>query len=417
MVNAVRLAPETTRSTFSWNDQFSEKRFLLDDPALANLLKVAGRKGVLSLAGGLPAADLMPQDILSQAFSSVISAQGSSALQYNVPEGVHALREDLAALATNNGQPCAAENILVTAGSQQAIDLLAHVFVNPGQPIAITRPCYIGALQVFAGLNPEILEVGCDDEGPIVSELEIALQQSPKFFYVVSAFQNPSGGSVSEARGRQIVDLCLRYNVPILEDAAYRELYYNSKVVSLRAIESELLRDAGLSYDDCGMVLSLGTLSKVMAPGMRIGWVEAPTQVIAALTSLKQATDLHAGSASQLVASHFLRTHASEHWDRLRAAYRERRDRAADALHRYFGATTVRCTIPDGGFFLWLELADGFNATQALTRAVEEYGVAYVPGSTFFAKNPQHNTARVSFSSVPLDRLDEGFAQLARALS
>lgn len=401
---------------FPWHKCFSAKRYLMDDSAIRAILGVASRPGILSFAGGLPDPTLLPIEQIKDCANTVMRNHGAAALQYGVADGAPQLREQLSSLSRSRGAHCDPCNVIPTTGSQQGIDLIANVFLNRGGAIAITRPTYLGALQIFSAFEPRYLEVGCDEEGPILSEVESALRQKPAFFYVVSIFQNPTGATISRERGDAIVRLCHTYGVPLIEDAAYRELFYDKPPVSLRALESTVLERNGNRYDDNGLVIYLGTLSKVMSPGLRVGWIEAPSAVTRGISCLKQGTDLHSGVMNQLIAAEFLRTHADEYWKRIRSAYKQRRDQAVHSVRRHIGSLAHRCTDPTGGFFLWIETDPRINTTNLLSTSVERFGVEFAPGAPFFAQNPQSNTMRVSFSNLSIDSIDSGITSLAQAL-
>lgn len=399
----------------SWGTRFGQKRDLVDDPSIREILGLASKKGILSFAGGFPDPSLLPLDELAQIAGEVMRTSAFSVAQYGVPEGSHGLREELARIAVSDGRPCDAENVVITTGGQQAIDLLAQAFLNHGDAIAVTRPCYLGALQIFSAYKPRYLEISCDDEGPQLSQVEAALRKNPKFFYVVSAFDNPSGVSVSRGRAEAIMELCERYDVPIIEDGAYKELYHAQRHVSLREVEGERLRRAERSYSDSGRVIFVGTLSKVIAPGLRVGWIEAPTEVREGVTLLKQVTDLHSSNMTQMIAAEFLKRHAGSFWPRLRESYRTRCEAACDAVRRHMGTQVIHYTQPQGGFYIWIEVDPSIDTARILGRAVSEYGVAYVPGAPFFASAPKRNAMRVCFSNLPTDGINEGISRIARA--
>lgn len=402
--------------SFSWHGSFSRKRRLMDDSGIRAILGIASRPGILSFAGGLPDPKLLPVKEISECSETVLRDHGFAALQYGVADGVRVLAEQLSNLSISKGADCAPHNIIPTTGSQQGIDLIANVFLNRGDTIAVTSPTYLGALQIFSAFEPRYVQVSCDDEGPLLSDVEAALREKPAFFYVVSMFQNPTGVTISRARGEAIVGLCHTYDVPIVEDAAYQELFYDSEPVSLRSIESSMLRENGARYEDCGRVLYLGTLSKVMSPGLRVGWIEAPSVVVRGIACLKQGTDLHSGIMNQFIAAEFLKTHAAGYWTRLRKAYKERRDQAVESVRKHIGSIAHACTNPQGGFFLWLEVAPGIDTTKLLPICVEKFGVAFAPGAPFFALNPSLHTLRVSFSNLSLEMIDRGICSLGQAL-
>jgi DNA-binding transcriptional MocR family regulator len=402
--------------TVVWGERFGEKRRLVDDPSIREILGVASKKGILSFAGGFPDPSLLPLKELARISQEVMRSSAFLAAQYGVPEGSHMLREELARIAGLDGRSCDADSIVITTGGQQAIDLLAQIFLNQGDAIAVTRPCYLGALQIFSAYKPRYLEVESDNEGPILSQVEAALREHPKFFYIVSAFDNPSGISVSRARAEAIMEMCERYDVPIIEDGAYKELYHSVRHVSFREVESERLRRSGRAYGNSGRVIFVGTLSKVVAPGLRVGWIEAPTEVREGVNLLKQVTDLHSSNITQMITAEFLQRHCETFWPILREAYRARCEAALHAVKKHMGASVIHCTEPHGGFYLWIEVDPSIDTSAMLRRAVSDHGVAYVPGAPFFATLPRRNAMRVCFSNLPTDGIDEGIARIARAL-
>jgi 2-aminoadipate transaminase len=399
-----------------WSERFSAKRRLVDDPAIRQILNVATKKGILSFAGGFPDPSLLPISQMTTIASAIMRESGLGMAQYGVSDGVHRLREELAHVAAGDGRACVASNIAITTGGQQAIDLIAQALLNYGDSVAVTRPCYLGALQIFNAFHPRYEEVSCDSEGPILDQLERALRRCPRFFYVVSSFDNPTGVSISRSRAEAIVRMCRRYDVPIVEDGAYKELYHDERRISLREIEGNLLRDLGETYDQSGRVIFVGTLSKVMAPGVRIGWVEAPREVVEGIVCVKQATDLHTANFTQMIAADFLRFHAQELWPILRADYKTRCYAARDAVEKHLGSCVRSCTQPSGGFYLWVELDPEVDTQALLPVAVETHGVAYVPSTPFFATNPQRNAMRLCYSNLSLEKIDEGISRIAKAL-
>ncbi len=415
-MQAARTLEQTECHSFSWQSSFSQKRRLMDDSGIRAILGIASRPGILSFAGGLPDPKLLPLDEISECSRTVLSTYGHAALQYGVSDGVNALAHELSRLSNRKGADCAPLNIIPTTGSQQGIDLIANAFLNQGDPIAVTSPTYLGALQIFSAFEPRYLQISCDDEGPILSDVEAALKQRPAFFYVVSIFQNPTGITISRKRGEAIVGLCHAYDVPIVEDAAYQELFYDAEPVSLRVTESELLRASGRRYEDDGRVIYLGTLSKVMSPGLRVGWIEAPSAVVRAIACLKQGTDLHSGIMNQFIAAEFLRNHADEYWKGIRVAYKERRDQAVYSVKQHLGSLAQRCTSPQGGFFLWVEVDQKIDTAQLLPISVERFGVAFAPGAPFFASHATSNAMRLSFSNLPVEMIERGIKSLGEAL-
>lgn len=417
MTNGSAAHHQHRYDTLVWAKLMSSAQHRAKPSAVRELLKLTSRPNILSFAGGIPDPSLLPLKEIEECLHKTLATHNSTSLQYGISEGRAELREELKKLANRQGRPCEIDNILITHGSQQAISLLADLFIDSGDPIVVTRPCYLGALQVFTQRAPTYIEVSYDAEGPSLRELESALQRRPKFFYLVPAFSNPTGISISPERGRAILDLCRRYEVPILEDGAYRELHYDGEPISLRKLEGDYLEQIGESYDSHGQVIYLGTLSKVMAPGFRIGWMEAPRDIINATTTFKQAIDLHTNTFGQLVAAEFLHSYAEEYWPSIRAHYRLRRDAAVEAVEKKLSPMIVSSIRPNGGFFLWLELEEGRDSTNLLRPALRDYNVAYVPGEPFFALNASSRYLRLSFSSLSPSAIQDGIGRMAGALA
>lgn len=328
-------------------------------------------------------------------------------------QGCEELISQIASLAVTRDRPTSNKNILVTTGSQQGLDLVARLFINNGDRIAVTRPCYLGALQAFAPMNPVFLEVSSDENGPILSELEKALSQSPKFFYLVPAFQNPTGQSVSEERARAIIKMCRQAKVPIIEDAAYEGLFYEQLPKSLRSLETEICND----YDLDGGIIYLGTFSKVIAPGLRIGWIEAPEEIAKLLVVLKQSSDLHSSTLNQLITADFLIHYAQDYWQFIRQEYVKKRDLMLDLVKSKLGKYLTYHSNPKGGLFIWVETEARFDFSQLLGEAVEKHNVAYVPGAPFFAKDPINNCLRLSFATAKPADMEKGLEAISSLLA
>ena len=400
----------------SWSALFSKSQSRLKPSAIREILKITRRPGVISFAGGVPDPKLFPYRQLEESLRVVSKEQAVIAYQYGLSQGCDELLTEISNLSNSLKRTTGNENILITNGSQQGLDLIARLFLNEGDPIAVTRPCYLGALQAFAPMDPKFLEVRCDDEGPLLEDLKIALKSSPKFFYLVPAFQNPTGQSVSVARAKEILTLCRAAKVPVIEDAAYDGLYYNERPQSLRELESIWLSENGKSYNQDGNVIFLGTFSKTIAPGFRIGWVEAPEEVSKSLIVLKQGSDLHSSSFNQLVTAHFLKTYATEYWCELRTAYRKKRDVMLGLVESVLKPELDYYSKPKGGLFVWIEAKKKIDFTEMLSAAVEKESVAYVPGAPFFASDPQINAMRISFATASEEEMATGIGKLNKLI-
>lgn len=304
--------------------------------------------------------------------------------------------------------------MLITSGAQQALDFLGRAFIEPGDRVVMAEPTYLGAIQVFGTFRPDFLSVPMDAEGVELAALEAAFAQQPKFFYLTPDFCNPAGVTTSLARRQAILALAHRYGVAILEDSPYEELRYeHARIPSFAALETDYLKQPG--SDGRRLVIYVGSLSKVLTPALRIGWICADAALVNKLVLLKQASDLHCSTANQIVADALARSSHASQVEKLRGAYRQRRDAMLEALERSF-PKDVTWTKPDGGMFIWLEFPEGIDATELLAEAVKDIQVAFVPGSAFYARAPKRNTARLSFSLGEPDRIREGIERLAALL-
>lgn len=373
--------------------------------AVREILKVTEQPEVLSFAGGLPAPELFPTDAIAEAYADVLAKDGRAALQYSTTEGYGPLREWVAARLARRGIRVGADQVLITNGSQQGIDLVARVLLDPGDAVAVENPSYLAALQTFSGCEASFVAVASDDDGMDVDDLARAFAvRVPKLVYVVSEFSNPRGTTLSRERRAALVRLCQQHRVPVLEDNPYGELRFRGE--DLPAIAS---------FDDAGVAIHLGTFSKTLAPGMRLGWLVGPKELVRACTIAKQAADLHTGTLAQRAAVSLLgRFDYDAHLARLRVIYGERCVTMLDALARHLPAGT-RWTRPDGGLFIWGQLPSGVSADDLFHDAIRER-VAFVPGSAFYAVAPRHDMLRLNYSNCQPEQIEEGIARLGRAV-
>jgi len=376
--------------------------------AIREILKVTERPEVISFAGGLPAPEVFPVAELARAHAEVFAEEGAQACQYSTTEGWRPLREWIAERMRRRGAADAeASRVLVTSGSQQGIDLVAKIFLDPGDVVIVEDPCYLAALQVFKGFEAELVAVGSDDEGMRVEEVERALNRAPrppKFVYVVSQFHNPKGTTLSLERRRRLLEVARRFQLPVVEDDPYGELRYSGAPVPPLA-----------ALDDEGLVIYLSTFSKTLSPGMRVGWAHASREVFGALVRAKQAADLHTNTIQQRAAARLLAAFDFDaHVERIKAVYRGRRDAMLAALEEHF-PPGVRWTRPDGGLFLWVELPEGARAEDLFERAIAER-VAFVPGAPFFVGGGRHNFMRLNFSNSTPALIEEGVRRLGGLL-
>jgi len=402
----------------AWKSRYALRTKDLKSSAIRELLKITQRPEVISFAGGLPAPDVFPLDRFQEACRRVLELNGHMALQYGASEGYEPLREMIARHIARYGINAKAENVLITSGSQQALDLIGKLFINAGDRILVEAPTYLGALQAFDVYGAEYVSVQSDQDGLRTEMLEEPLRSGPKFMYVLPNFQNPGGTTLSEGRRHQLVLLADKYGIPIVEDDPYGQLRYEGEHLQpLVVIDREnLRRDDGYSI---GNVIYLSTFSKTLAPGLRLGWIVAPPDVIAKLVQLKQGADLHTSTFAQVVAYEVAKdNYLDDHVKLIRKVYRERRDVMLEALKKYFPAE-VTWTHPQGGLFLWVTLPEGMDCNKLFQIALKE-NVAFVPGDCFYAKNgfthEGHRHMRLNFSYGQPEQIREGVRRLATAI-
>lgn len=373
-----------------------------------DLLALTERPEVISFAGGLPAPELFDEEGLREAFA-VALAEGSAgrSLQYGASEGDPALRGLLAELLSARGGTVSAADVIVTTGSQQALTLIAMTLLRPGDRVLVEAPSYLAALQAFQLVGAVPVPVQGDEGGPCPDALAAAIDEhDPALLYLVPTFQNPTGRTIPAERRAALAGVLAERGVWVIEDDPYGELRYDGESVAPLAAEPAV----------AGQVIRVSSLSKVVAPGLRIGWVAAPPALHAALVIAKQATDLHTATITQAAARHWLAAgRLDRQLERLRHTYRERRDAFVDALPRALPAGST-FEVPQGGMFVWARLPEGHDA-QALLGAALEHDVAFVPGAAFYAGEPDSRTLRLSFTTHQPQRLREGLRRLSAAAS
>jgi 2-aminoadipate transaminase len=378
----------------------------MNPSVIREILKLTELPGVISLAGGLPAPETFPIEAMRIAADRVLRESPREALQYAASEGYAPLREWVAGELAGQGLRVSAAQVLITTGSQQGLDLVAKALVDPGSRVAVESPTYLGALQAFAPCEPEFTAIECDDQGPLPDALRRD-GTGARFLYVLPNFQNPSGHSIGAGRRDEIARTAESIGLPIVEDNPYGELWFDAPPPApIAARWSE-----GTVY--------LGSFSKVLAPGLRLGYVVAPEVVFPKLLQAKQAADLHTPGFNQRLVHEVIRDgFLREHVPTIRARYKTQRDAMQAALLAYLptsGPHACRWSVPGGGMFFWLELPAGLDAEALLPRAVER-GVAFVPGAPFYAGAAKANTLRLSFVTVAPDAIDRGVQALAKAL-
>ena len=400
-----------------WENRYAQRTQRMGSSAIRELLKLTEKPDLISFAGGLPAPDVFPVEAFQAACNRVLREHGAFALQYSTTEGYLPLREMIARHANRYGIEVTPENILITSGSQQALDLLGRIFINRGDRILVEDPTYLGAIQAWNAYGAEYVTVPMDRYGMDTAALEQALRSGPKFIYVLPNFQNPTGVTLTLERRQQVIELADRYGVPIIEDDPYGQLRYEGQnLPSIVTLDSQFRDNCNVCYR--GNVIYLSTFSKILAPGLRLAWVIAPPEVIRKLVQAKQGADLHTATFNQVVAHEVSRNNfLDEHIKLIRRVYCERRDLMLASMDRYF-PPEMDWTHPEGGLFLWGTMPDYLDAAEVLQSAIEK-NVAFVPGSPFYANGGGRNTMRINFSNatpeqiqVGIDRLGQVFAEM-----
>ncbi len=394
----------THTSSSPW--QLATRTARMNPSAIREILKLTERPGIISLAGGLPSADTFPVEAVREATTRVLRDSPREALQYAASEGYAPLREWVAAEMATQGVAVDASQVLITTGSQQGLDLVGKVLIDAGSRVAVESPTYLGALQAFVPYEPEFVAIDGDDGGPIAASLESA-GAGARFFYVLPNFQNPSGRSIGDARRDALVAAAAAAGVPIVEDNPYGDLWFDEPPPAPIAARWR----EGTVY--------LGSFSKVLAPGLRLGYAIAPAPVFAKLVEAKQAADLHTPGFNQRIVHEIVKGgFLQEHVPTIRARYRRQRDAMQAALLAHLptaGPLACRWRKPGGGMFFWVELPEGVDTDALLVRAVAA-GVAFVPGAPFYAAAPRRNSLRLSFVTVAPEAIEGGVALLATAL-
>ena len=396
-----------------WDHRFAQRTQRMECSAIRELLKFTENPDVISFAGGMPAPEVFPIEKFKEACLTVLDQNGPASLQYGSTDGYAPLREMIARYSARYGINVTIDNILITSGSQQALDLLGKILINPGDGVLVESPTYVGALQAWRAYGAEFVPVPTDEDGMMTSKLESCLRAGPKFIYALPNFQNPTGSTLAYDRRLKLIELAENYGVPIVEDDPYGQLRFEGE--NLPAIE--VLDSQTRAQEDCysGNVIYLSTFSKTLAPGIRLAWVIAPPPVITKLIQAKQGTDLHTSTFNQMVAYEVAKDgFLYEHAKLIRKVYKERRDVMLDTLSEYM-PEGVSWTHPKGGLFLWVTLPECLNSQDLFKDAVAEK-VAFVPGDSFYAEGGGFNTMRLNFSNAIPEKINEGIFRLSNVL-
>lgn len=382
--------------------QFSERAQQLQSSAIREILKITQRPEIISFAGGLPSPATFPVDVMKAAYDKVLTETGKQALQYGPTDGYAPLREWIANSLSTEGTKILPEQILMVSGSQQALDLLGKVLVDEGSPVLVETPSYLGALQAFSVYRPEFRSVETDDDGLVPSSIA-GLADGARLLYSLPNFQNPTGRSLSLARRQELVETCARLGLPLIEDDPYGALSYKGEPMP---------RMVSMNPDG---VIYMGSFSKVLTPGIRLGYVCAPLPLVRRLELAKQAADLHTAQLTQMVVHEVVKDgFLDRHIPTIRTLYANQCQVMLDALDEHF-PDSVTWTRPEGGMFIWVKLPKQIDATKLLEQALAAR-VAFVPGAPFYANEPASNTLRLSFVTVPPERIREGIATLGQII-
>ena len=384
--------------------------------AIRELFKLLGKPGIISFAGGFPDSAMFDVDGITQSSQKALQENAGMALQYGATEGFGPLREQLAAfMATKGAKDVAPEQLIVTTGSQQALDLLGKCMVSPGDKVIVEGPTFLATIQCFRLYGAEVISAPVDGNGVIVEELEkLIAEHQPKLVYLIPTFGNPSGATLSLERRKRVLELAVKYQTLVVEDDPYGDLYFDAPPpASLLALSPEVPGSRE-------WLAHCGSLSKVLSPGLRIGWLIANPELLAKAVMCKQFSDAHTSTFAQATAAQYLQAgHMPATLAKVRKVYASRAKAMMDALRSELG-DAVEFTEPQGGLFLWVRLTGKggklADANELAKRAIEQ-GVAFVPGAPFFSQNPDVSTLRLSFATADEDKIREGVARLAKALN
>lgn len=397
-----------------WETRFADRTKVLMSSVIREILKYSQIPNLISFAGGLPSPDVFPIEEFKAACQNILDTQGSEALQYSITEGNIPLREYLVELTGEQGIKVDIDNILMTNGSQQGLDLLGKIFINRGDKILVEAPTYLGALQAWNTYGADYIQVETDENGIIPEALEVAMRVGPKFVYILPNFQNPTGKTIPLERRKQLIEICDRFGTPIIEDDPYGKLRYEGKdIPSLMALDSQERLQTNQPYD--GNVIYTSTFSKILAPGLRLAWMIAPKEVIQKLVFAKQGTDLHTSSLIQMMTHEVTKNNfLDKQLNIIKEAYGKRRLVMLDTLTELF-PTGASWTKPEGGLFLWVTLPERIQTEELLKKAIEKK-VAFVPGTPFFPNGGGENTMRLNFSNASEDQIVEGMTRLSEVI-
>ena len=395
--------------------QFADRLNNVETSAIRELFKLLGKPGIISFAGGFPDSAMFDVEGIRAASNAALTEEPGAALQYGATEGYNPLREQLAAfMASKGAQDVVADNLIVTTGSQQGLDLLGKTLISPGDKVIVEGPTFLATIQCFRLYGAELISAPIDGNGVKTDELEnLIAEHKPKFVYLIPTFGNPSGAMLSLERRKAVLEMAVKHNTLIVEDDPYGDLYFGD------APPPSLLNLSATVPGSRDLLVHCGSLSKVLSPGLRVGWMIAPAELLGKATMCKQFSDAHTSTFAQATAAQYLKAgRMPATLANVRKVYAERAQAMGDALRKELG-DAIEFVQPQGGLFVWARLtgvggkvADG----NVLAKRAIEKGVAFVPGTPFFCANPDHATFRLSFATADVDKIREGVARLGQAI-
>ena len=394
--------------------QFADRLNNVETSAIRELFKLLGKPGIISFAGGFPDAALFDVEGIREATNAALTQDPGAALQYGATEGYNPLREELAGFMRAKGATVAADQLIVTTGSQQALDLLGKTMISPGDKVIVEGPTFLATIQCFRLYGAELITAPVDGHGVQTDALEALMaEHKPKLVYLIPTFGNPSGATLSLERRKKVLELAVKYNTLVVEDDPYGDLYFGEAPPPSLLALSDSVPGSRERLAHCG------SLSKVLSPGLRVGWMIAPAPLLARATMCKQFSDAHTSTFAQATAAQYLKAgRMPATLDKVRKVYAERAQTMGDTLRRDLG-NAIEFVQPQGGLFVWARLTGAggkvANGNDFAKRAIDQ-GVAFVPGTPFFANNPDHATLRLSFATVGVDKIVDGVGRLAAAL-
>ena len=395
--------------------QFADRLNNVETSAIRELFKLLGKPGIISFAGGFPDSAMFDVQGIRAASNAALDEEPGAALQYGATEGYNPLREQLAAFMTSKGaKDVAADNLIVTTGSQQGLDLLGKTLISPGDKVIVEGPTFLATIQCFRLYGAELISAPIDGNGVKTDELEkLIAEHKPKFVYLIPTFGNPSGATLSLERRKAVLEMAVKHNTLIVEDDPYGDLYFGD------APPPSLLNLSATVPGSRELLVHCGSLSKVLSPGLRVGWMIAPAELLGKATMCKQFSDAHTSTFAQATAAQYLKAgRMPATLANVRKVYAERAQAMGDALRKELG-DAIEFVQPQGGLFVWARLtgaggkvADG----NVLAKRAIEKGVAFVPGTPFYCANPDNATLRLSFATADVDKIREGVARLGQAV-